>query len=152
MSRSGYNDDWDCDNWSTIIWRGAVASAFRGKRGQDFLKRLAAHLDAMPVKRLAAHDWTREDGVSCTLGVALAAEKPELHEKSKAWDPDDDEAAYDAARALDIAPAMAKELIWMNDEGLNYQIRPYRFIGPVDRDAERWKRVREWVQSRIRGA
>jgi hypothetical protein len=36
MSRSGYSDD--LENWSLIRWRGAVASAIRGRRGQAFLR------------------------------------------------------------------------------------------------------------------
>lgn len=58
MSRSGYAD-WCDDNWAMIRWRGAVASAVRGKRGQAFLRELATTLDAMPEKRLiggAAYD------------------------------------------------------------------------------------------------
>lgn len=148
MSRSGYDDDYN-DQWAAICWRGAVSAAFNGKRGQDFLKRLLAHLDAMPDKRLAAFDWTREDGVSCTLGVALAAEKPEVHEASKKWDPDDDSRSNAAASALDIAPAMARELIWLNDEGLAHIIRPWG-SPPVDEDAERWRAVRRRIAERIR--
>jgi hypothetical protein len=37
MSRSGYSDDYgDDEPWQLIMWRGAVASAFRGRRGQPF--------------------------------------------------------------------------------------------------------------------
>lgn len=35
MSRSGYTDD--CDGWQLIMYRGAVASAIRGARGQRLL-------------------------------------------------------------------------------------------------------------------
>ena len=42
MSRSGYSDS--LENWDLIRWRGQVASAIRGKRGQQLLKELA---DAM---------------------------------------------------------------------------------------------------------
>jgi hypothetical protein len=47
MSRSGYSDDHS--EWDLIRWRGAVASAIRGKRGQAFLRELLVALDAMPV-------------------------------------------------------------------------------------------------------
>lgn len=151
MSRSGYSDDFGCDDqWSLIMYRGAVNAAIRGKRGQDFLRRLAALLDAMPVKRLAGYDWAREDGVSCALGVALEAEKPELHEASKSWDPEDDNNAHLAASALNVAPSLAREIIWLNDEGLgHFMHRPWGFIGPIDRDAERWLAVRRWVAENI---
>ena len=35
MSRSGYIDDMD-DTWQFIKWRGQVASAIRGARGQGY--------------------------------------------------------------------------------------------------------------------
>lgn len=54
MSRSGYTED--CDGWDLIRWRGAVASAIRGKRGQAFLREALAALDAMPEKQLISHD------------------------------------------------------------------------------------------------
>jgi hypothetical protein len=54
MSRSQYIDDCD-DNWQLIRWRGMVASAIRGKRGQQFLKDLLAALDAMPVNAVLAY-------------------------------------------------------------------------------------------------
>jgi hypothetical protein len=47
--------------WSHIRWRGAVASAIRGGRGQAFLREMLAAMDAMPVKRLVANElrcWT----------------------------------------------------------------------------------------------
>lgn len=56
MSRSGYSDDYDGDNWDLIRWRGAVTSAIRGKRGQAFLREALAALDAMPEKQLIAGD------------------------------------------------------------------------------------------------
>ena len=52
MSRSGYTDDFD-DQWALIRWRGAVTSAIRGKRGQEFLREMAAAMDAMPEKSLS---------------------------------------------------------------------------------------------------
>jgi hypothetical protein len=46
MSRSGYDESCD-DNWGLICWRGAVASALRGRRGQAFLRELVDALDAV---------------------------------------------------------------------------------------------------------
>lgn len=54
MSRSGYIDDYDDDNGSLAMYRGQVASAMRGKRGQAFLRGLLSALDEMPEKRLIA--------------------------------------------------------------------------------------------------
>lgn len=44
MSRHGYSDDCHDDILSFGQWRGQVASAIRGKRGQAFLKELIAAL------------------------------------------------------------------------------------------------------------
>lgn len=67
MSRSGYTDD-GLDSWQVIRWRGAVASAIRGRRGQALLTELLAALDAMPVKELIKEQLV-EDGAVCALGA-----------------------------------------------------------------------------------
>lgn len=65
MSRSGYTED--CDGWQLIMWRGAVASALRGKRGQAFLKEMLAAFDALPEKKLT-QNTLEKDGAVCALG------------------------------------------------------------------------------------
>lgn len=67
MSRSGYTDDGD--NWELIKWRGQVASAIRGKRGQAFLRELRDALDALPEKKLCYHELQRKDGACCAIGA-----------------------------------------------------------------------------------
>lgn len=62
MSRSGYTDDGD----NVAMWRGQVASATRGKRGQRFFRDLVAALDAMPEKRLI-RDALEADGEVCAI-------------------------------------------------------------------------------------
>ena len=62
MSRSGYSED--CDGRELIMWRGAVAAAIRGKRGQRALRELVVALDAMPAKRLIT-DALEIDGEYC---------------------------------------------------------------------------------------
>ena len=71
MSRSGYIDDFE-DNWQLIKWRGQVASASRGKRGQQFFRDLLAAMDAMPEKRLITHEL-EEDGEVCAIGALCRA-------------------------------------------------------------------------------
>jgi hypothetical protein len=61
MSRSGYTDGYDYDNGSFAMYRGVVASALRGKRGQTFLRDLVEALDAMPERRLIEGDLIREE-------------------------------------------------------------------------------------------
>lgn len=58
MSRSGYTSE--CENFA--MWRGRVASATRGKRGQSFFRALLAALDAMPEKSLITHALETETG------------------------------------------------------------------------------------------
>ena len=50
MTRSGYDDCGDYSDWEIIQFRGAVASAIRGKRGQAFLKNMLVALDELPEK------------------------------------------------------------------------------------------------------
>lgn len=137
MSRSGYTDDID-NEWAFIRWRGAVASATRGKRGQALLRELLEALDAMPEKRLIANSFAAEGGY-CTLGVIGAkrgAEMPVIDEDDFGFDPL--EVREEAAAALDIAPAMAAEIIYWNDEG-----------GWNETPEERWVRMRNWVAEQI---
>ncbi len=129
MSRSGYNDD--CGGWDLICWRGAVNSAIRGKRGQEFLKQLAESLDEMPEKRLIAHDLEAH-GDFCTIGVLGAKRGVDMAK----LDPDDRE---EVAGAFGIAPAMAAEIVFMNDEGSYLSETP----------EQRWIRMRKWVDEQI---
>lgn len=63
MSRSGYIDDGDIEHWDLIRWRGAVASAIRGKKGQSFLLEMLHAMDALPEKKLIAHDLLKDGSV-----------------------------------------------------------------------------------------
>lgn len=129
MSRSGYSDD--CDGWSLICWRGAVTSAIRGKRGQEFLSQLADALDEMPVKRLVAQEL-EAGGEFCTIGVLGAKRGIELSK----LDPNDRE---EVAGVFGIAPALAAEIVFMNDEGSWQKESP----------EQRWSRMRQWVADQI---
>jgi hypothetical protein len=139
MSRSGYSDDND-DNWSLICWRGAVNSALRGKRGQAFLTELATALDAMPVKRLVT-EQLQADGDFCTLGVVGQSRGLDM----TVIDPDDAEAVADR---FGIASAMAREIVWENDDhpGVYDPQQGWRRETPE----ERWTRMRKWVDKQIK--
>lgn len=130
MSRSGYNDD--CGGWDLIRWRGAVNSALKGKRGQAFLAELRDALDAMPDKRLIA-DSLQAEGEFCTIGVLGAKRGVDM----AVLDPDDREAV---GEAFGISPAMASEIVFMNDEG-SWQ---------AETPEQRWTRMRDWVESNIK--
>lgn len=132
MSRSGYVDD--IDPWQLIKWRGQVASALRGKRGQKFLRELIAALDAMPVKELIDADLVSEDGEQvCALGALGKAKGIDV----TAIDPYDHDAL---STAFDIAPQLAAEVMFENDESW----------GLDDTAGRRWRRMRDWAESNLR--
>lgn len=130
MSRSGYSDD--CENIG--LWRGAVDRALGGKRGQAFLRELAAAMDAMPVKRLIAGELVTPEGECCAIGTVCQARgldvsDVEVHDPTEVGD------------LVGIARAMAAEIEFINDES-----------GPWEETPEaRWTRVRGWVQRQIVG-
>ena len=136
MSRSGYSDDYEGNHLE--LYRHAVSRAINGKRGQTFLRSLLSDLDAMPNKRLAAYEWVK-DGEACALGVAAQARG--LEAIFATFYPDDYSAPENAAHLLGIAESMARELVYINDEGSWGRETP----------EERWTRVRAWVAGRIAG-
>lgn len=129
MSRAGYNDD--IDQWDLIRWRGQVASAIRGKRGQAMLRDLLAALDAMPVKALITEEL-EQDGDVCALGALGRARGIDMTE----LDPGE---PVDVAAAFNIAEQLAREIVYENDEG-----------GWKETAEERWTRMRKWVAGKIR--
>lgn len=132
MSRSGYWDD--CDNdWYAIMYRGAVKSAFCGKRGQLFLLEMLAALDALPVPMLIAGDL-ESDGAVCAIGAVGKARGIDMAD----LDPED---AETIASTFGIATAMAREIVYDNDEWSRHESPIARFV-----------RMRAWVQSQIRKA
>jgi len=144
MSRSGYSED--LDNWALIRWRGAVASAIKGKKGQALLKEMEAALLALPEKRLCV-GWTNpEAGEVCALGAvalkrkmdagkhrvdATAELEREFHE---------DVAAEEVSGEFGIAEALAKEITYVNDEHGPYNATP----------EERYEYMLKWVRENIK--
>jgi hypothetical protein len=131
MSRSGYSED--CNGWDLIRWRGAVTSAMRGKRGRALLLELRDALDAMPEKVLIARELVDASGSFCTLGVIGKARGLPLAD----IDPEDSD---QVAKQFGIAPALAKEIVFENDEGCWLDESPQ----------ERWERMREWVEEALK--
>jgi hypothetical protein len=126
MSRSGYSDD--CEHLE--LWRAAVSRAIRGARGQHVLRKMRNALDAMPVKRLIAHEIANESGEVCALGSVDPKADVDPSER-------DDVAAH-----FGIAPAMAAEIVYVNDE-------EERWRRPEETPEERWVRMRAWVEEQI---
>lgn len=137
MSRSGYSED--IDDWLVHgRWRGRVASATRGARGQAMLRALLAALDAMPVKELIADSFKQpETGQFCTLGVLLAERGMNPGAFEAPYDDDGVNADWLAA-SLNVAAPLVKEIMYENDEDQR------------ETPAERWQRMRSWIASQIR--
>lgn len=132
MSRSGYSDD--CDQWCLIRWRGAVASAMKGSRGQAFLREMLAALDALPERKLIAKDLETADGAVCALGAIGKARAMDLQK----IDPEDHETV---AGAFGLAHAMACEIMFENDDGAGYWSN--------ETPEQRFARMRRWIKSEI---
>lgn len=131
MSRSGYTEDCE-DNWGLICYRGAVASAFHGKRGQKFLREMLAALDALPEKKLIANEL-EADGAVCAIGAVGKARGVDMSKL-------DPEYIEQVAATFNIAEAMAREIVCMNDE-----------YGPLKETLEeRYARMRRWIESKIK--
>lgn len=164
MNRSGYTEDHE-DNWAYIMYRGAVKSAIRGKRGQAMLRELIQALDALPEKRLAANSLVNADGEYCALGALGRARGLDLSK----IDPGDPEKV---CGVFGVADALAREVMYLNDEyELDWKWEEVEICGPIrqgypdferrfmfvrvknDRaPEERWKRMREWAVENLVGS
>jgi hypothetical protein len=129
MSRSGYIED--IENWQMICWRGAVKSAIRGKRGQKFLTELLTAFDNMANKRLIQGEL-EADGEFCSLGVIGSSRGLDL----KNIDPEDYEVV---SNQFNIAEALVREIVYMNDE----------HVWETETPEQRWQRMRTWVMDSI---
>lgn len=130
MSRSGYSDA--LDGPEVYLYRGSVMSAIRGKRGQAFLRELAAAMDAMPVKELIAGELVTEDGQCCAIGAVCLARGADVRKV-------DYECPEDVGVTVGIATCMAAEIEYENDEAAWHPESP----------SERWIRMRKWVDKHL---
>lgn len=129
MSRSGYNDD--CWGVDLICWRGAVESAIRGKRGQDFLYEMLHAMAALPERKLI--DGELEcDGAVCAIGAVGKARGMDMSGI-------DVEDRNRVAKVFGIAPALAAEIVYMNDEA---EYRP-------ETPEQRFERMRKWIEEQL---
>lgn len=128
MSRSGYVDDGE--QWDLIKWRGQVASAMRGKRGQAFLLEMWRAMQALPERKLIANDL-EADGAVCAIGAVGKARGVDMSR----LDPDDYEGV---AATFGIPHQLAQEIVYMNDE--QFHGRSVEAEGP-----NRWGRAGVWT-------
>lgn len=134
MGRSGYQEDFDYeDPLAFARWRGQVASAIRGKRGQQFFRGLIEALDAMPQKRLIKDQLVSKDGEVCALGQ-LGRHQGKDMSKVDEWD-------WDGLGGMfNIAHQLAQETMYINDEE-GYD---------TETPEHRWARVRRWAEHNLR--
>lgn len=133
MSRCGYSDD--LDQRDLAMWRGRVASAIRGKRGQQLLKDCLAALDEIPEKRLIPNLLVDGNDV-CLLG---AASRKRAVSDIADIDPEDHDLL---ANRFNVASCLIQEIEYVNDE--------YFFgLGP-ETPEHRYERVRKWVVKHVK--
>lgn len=129
MSRSGYSED--LLQWDMIRWRGRIASATRGKRGQEFFHGLISALDALPEKRLIKSELV-SGNECCAIGSLLRKD----HDLTDV-DPEDHERLGTLAN---IPACLVQEVECINDDDFGY----------LDETPEhRWTRVREWAVKQL---
>jgi hypothetical protein len=142
MSRHGYIEDGDCEDYLAAgRWKAQLKSATRGKRGQAFFRALLEALDAMPEKRLVASELETPGGEVCALGCLGKARGVDFSAFAGERDEDEDWEDYDwdkLAEMFDIAPQLAREVMYQNDEA---------YAKTAD---ERWRKVRGWVARQIK--
>jgi hypothetical protein len=131
MSRSGYSEDCE-DQWALIRWRGAVASAIRGRRGQAFLREMVDALEALPAKRLVAGELQIPDGEVCAIGAVGKARGVDMTN----LDPED---AETVAGTFGIADVMAREIVYENDE-----------CGWRETPEQRFDRMLRWAKASVK--
>lgn len=137
MGRSGYSEDYDGGELAPELYWQAVKRSFEGARGQRFLKELAREMDAMPVKRLISEELVTPDGEVCAMGVVFKARGIDV---SKV----DYEDRYQVAKLINIAPSMAAEIAYQNDDDFGQEAK--RDETPEDR----WIRIRAWVADKLK--
>lgn len=133
MNRACYSDG-DDSGYPMALWRGAVKSAIKGKRGQAFLKEMLTALDTMPDKRLIAGVLV-DGGQVCALGRVAVQRGVDVSGVD----------VYDWLKLSDIfgiSEALVREIEYENDDSIGS-------IPGTDAGARRWDYMRKWVASQI---
>lgn len=152
MSRSGYVDEEDYSG-QFAMWRGQVASAIRGKRGQALLRDMLAAMDAMPQKKLIRNHLCDASGEVCALGALGQYRGVDLSQFERFIDTDgycDDPGnlAEVLGNRLNAATQLVQEIQYLNDEHLDFEYvnGQRREITPE----ERWQKMRGWIVTNLK--
>jgi hypothetical protein len=136
MSRLYEGDD-DWEPWMDGQWAGALRSAIRGRRGQQFLRDLVNALDALPEPELSAGALEDEEtGCCCAFGAVRrfrGAESVPLY-----FHPMEEDVTPDhLTEPFDVSRALAWEVVEAN-EGWCKSNSP-------ETRRQRFKEVRRWA-------
>jgi len=110
MSRSGYVDDWDYDDWSYALCLGKGRQSIKGKRGQAFSEGNADDTDRNAGEAPDCGASRNARGRVCAIGSVGKARGVDMSK----LDPED---AEGVGAAFGIAQSMAREIVYVNDEG-----------------------------------
>ena len=156
----------EIENEGTLnLLEANLMRSIKGKKGQEFLKKLLAALDAMEVNELHTDALKNESGGFCALGCYAN------HFKLKTDDiyPDD---ALAISKSFGISQMLAMKIMWENDENLVDKkmgvdfllvgpVRPrfpdwgrhdqVRYVPDPDAPRKRWEAMRQWVADNILG-
>lgn len=136
MGRHGLYDSGDMEDVLAFgRWRGAVASAIRGQRGQSFLRELLTAIDAIESRRLIGDGLENDHGEVCALGAVGRARGLSLQSV-------DYESPEAVAAFFGVNEKLAQEIMWVNDEWTRRNNVPAM--------EERYQLVRNWILENIR--
>lgn len=137
MSRSGYSEDYDEEfPNASALYHTSILNAIKGKRGQKFIRDLVSALDALPEKRLISDDLIKE-GAVCAIGAVGLARGIDMTNIN----PED---ARKVGALFGIAPRMAREVVFENDEG------PFYYGSGHETPEARWTRMRAWAAGHLK--
>jgi hypothetical protein len=141
MSRLYQDDCGDAEPWMEGQQAGALRSAIRGNRGQQFLRDLVAGLDALPEQKLSAGALENEEtGCCCAFGAVRryrGTDAVPLY-----FDPrEEDLDPSHFAEPFNVATALAWEVVEAN-EGWSASNCEAAM-------RQRWSRVRAWAARQL---
>lgn len=119
--------------FNLLSWRSDFSNSRLARAST--LVALRDMLDAMPDKELITGELINKEGQCCALGCLAQAKDINVAD----IDPED---RRGVAKRFNIAPALAAEIAYENDEGARRS--------EEETPAKRWERMRAWVADQIK--
>lgn len=133
MSRSQYVEANELGG-KLNLYRANVARTIKSKKGQAFLREMAAAMDAMPAKRLIEGELITKDGEVCAIGSVCKARGLDV----SGIDPGD---PASVAACVGISHILAAEIEFENDDDFYWDSK--------ETPVSRWVRMRKWIDSKL---